>query len=69
VVTYEPSGKGAGGVDAGSLMLPLLNIALVAGILVVVLRYRSMIKRSARKGNGGGHRRNGRPPQNGGGAA
>lgn len=69
VVTYEPSGKGAGGVDAGSLMLPLLNIALVAGILVVVLRYRSMVKRSARKGNGGGHRRNGRSPQNGGGAA
>jgi hypothetical protein len=65
-------------------MLPLLNIALVVCILAVVLRYRSMVKRSARRGNGchngnggnggngggnGGGHRNGRAPQNGGGAA
>jgi len=60
-------------------MLPLLNIALVVCILAVVLRYRSMVKRSARRGNGrnggnGGHggnsnHRNGKAPRNGGGAA
>jgi hypothetical protein len=82
-VTYSPEAKGAGGLDSGSLMLPLLNIALVVCILAVVLRYRSMVKRSARKGNGrnggngghggnggnGGGHRNGKAPRNGGGAA
>jgi len=72
-VTYSPGESGAGGLDSGSLLLPLLNIALVVCILAVVLRYRGMVRRAARKGNGGnsgnGGHRNGRAPQNGGGTA
>ncbi len=71
-IAYEPGAAGSGGLDTGSLLLPLLNVVLVVCILAVVLRYRSMVRRTARRGNGGNGRnghRNGRAPQNGGGGA
>jgi hypothetical protein len=67
-IIYEPAGEVVAGLDWMALISTIVILALLVAIVLVVVKYRSMVKRmSRRRGppkrrNGKGRPPNGRPP-------
>ena len=69
-IKYEPAGVVVAGLDWMSLISTIIILALLVAIALVVVKYRSMVKRMSRRrgppkrrnGNGRPRNGNGRPP-------